>query len=108
MSSANILLSAPHEDSHLYPQLQPDFRMQKVNKISAALNKEVSHYRVVAKNINVPRKLLTGALLVLVFFQRHLQARVFLLLVFLPQSHSAAYVELSLSLLRADNRQQKA
>ena len=99
MPSVDVLPSAPHEDSHLYPQLQPDFRMQKVNKISAALNKEVSHYRAVAKNINMPRKLLTGALLVLVFFQQHFQARVFLLLVFLPQSHSAAYVELSLSLL---------
>ena len=102
MSSVNVLRSAPHEDSHLYPQLQPDFRMQKVNEISAALNKEVHHYRAVAKNINVPRRLLTGALLVLVFFQQHFQVRVlallFLLLVFLPQSHLAASVEFLLSL----------
>ena len=77
MSSVNVLPSAPHEDSHLYPQLQPDFRMQKVNEISAAVNKEVGHYQAVAKkNINVPRKLLSGALLVVVFFQRHFQARV--------------------------------
>ena len=47
---SNVLPSAPHEDSSLYPQLpQPDFRMQKVNDISAALNKEVGHYRVLAK-----------------------------------------------------------
>ena len=41
----NVLPSASHEESHLYPQLQPDFRMQKVNEISIALNKEVGHYR---------------------------------------------------------------
>ena len=44
----NVLPSASHEESHLYPQLQPDFRMQKVNEISTALNKEVGHYRAVA------------------------------------------------------------
>ena len=53
MSSVNVLPSAPHEDSHLYPQLQPDFRMQKVNEISAALNKEAGNYQAVAKNINM-------------------------------------------------------
>ena len=49
MSSANVIPSAPAEQ--LYPELptQPDFRMQKVNKISASLNKEVHHYRAVAK-----------------------------------------------------------
>ena len=42
MPSVNVLPSAPHEDSHLYPQLQPgpqiqpDFRMQKVNEIFSA------------------------------------------------------------------------
>ena len=47
---SNILPSAPHEDSSLYPQLpQSDFRIQKVNKILAALNKEVGHYRAVVK-----------------------------------------------------------
>jgi len=47
MSSANVLTpTAPPEP---YPQLQPDFRMQKINEISAALNSEVSHYRAVAK-----------------------------------------------------------
>ena len=70
--SSNVLPSVPHEN--LYPQLQhgpqiqPDFRMQKVNEISASLNKEVDHYRAVAKNINVPRKLLTGVRLDHVFF----------------------------------------
>ena len=51
MSSANVLPSAPPEQ--LYPELptQPDFRMQKVNEISAALNREVSHYRAAAKKI---------------------------------------------------------
>ena len=56
MSSVNVLWSAPHEDSHLYPQLQPDFRMQKVNEISAALNKEVRHYRAVAKKYKHAKK----------------------------------------------------
>ena len=48
---SNFLASAPPEDSSLYPQLSQlqDFRMQKANEISAALNAEVSHYRVVAK-----------------------------------------------------------
>ena len=95
----NVLPSEPDKKSYLYPQL-PDFRMQKVNDISAALNKEVRHYQAVAKNINVPRRLLTRMLLVLVFFQQHFQARVlaplFLLLVFLPQFHSVESVEHSL------------
>ena len=48
MSSANVLPSAPPEN--IYPQIRPpDFRMQKVNEISAALNKEVGHYQAVAK-----------------------------------------------------------
>ena len=57
MSYVDIQPSAPQEDSHLYPQLPPDFRIQKVNEITASLNKEVGYYRVVAKNISVPRKL---------------------------------------------------
>ena len=44
----NVLPSAPHKDSHTYPTLH-NFRFEKVNEISAALNKEVGHYRVVAK-----------------------------------------------------------
>jgi len=46
MSSANVLM--PTTPPELYPQL-PDFRMQKINEISAALNSEGSHYRAVAK-----------------------------------------------------------
>ena len=56
MSSANVLASAPPEQ--LYPELppQPDFRMQKVNEISASLNKEVGHYRAVAKKYKRAKK----------------------------------------------------
>ena len=51
MDYVEVIPSAPHENSNMYPQLQPDFRMQKVNEISAAPNKEVGHYRAVAKKI---------------------------------------------------------
>ena len=55
MSSANVLPSAPPEN--IYPQIRPpDFRMQKVNEISAALNKEVGHYRAVAKKYKRVKK----------------------------------------------------
>ena len=58
MSSPNVLPSAPPEQ--IYPELptqpQPDFRMQKVNEISAALNKEVGHYRAVAKKYKRAKK----------------------------------------------------
>ena len=58
MSSSNVLPSAPPEQ--LYPELptqpQPDFRMQKVSEISAALNKEVGHYRAVAKKYKRAKK----------------------------------------------------
>ena len=58
MSSPNVLPSAPPEQ--LYPELptqpRPDFRMQKVNEISAALNKEVGHYRAVAKKYKRAKK----------------------------------------------------
>ena len=54
---SNILPSAPHEESSLYPQLpQSDFRIQKVNKILAALNKEVGHYRAVSKKYKCAKK----------------------------------------------------
>ena len=59
MSSANVLPtpSAPLEDSHLYPPLHPhDFRMQKVNEIAVDLNKEVDHYRSVAKKYKRAKK----------------------------------------------------
>ena len=55
MSSVNVLPSAPQGDSRLYSPL-PDFRMQKVNEISAALSKEVGHYRVVAKKYKRAKK----------------------------------------------------
>ena len=60
---SHVLPSEPQEESSLYPQLpQHDFRMQKANEVSAALNTEVTkNYRSVAKNINMPRKLPTGA-----------------------------------------------
>jgi len=54
MSSANVL--APTAPPELYPQLQPDVRMQKINEISAALNGEVSHYRAVAKKYKRAKK----------------------------------------------------
>ena len=66
MASANVLPclselnanlpSAPPE--RLYPELpeQPDFRMQKVNLISTGFNKEVSHYRAVAKKYKRAKK----------------------------------------------------
>ena len=45
---SNVIPSAP--ESSIYPQLSPhDFRMQKANKVAAALNAEVVHYRGVAK-----------------------------------------------------------
>lgn len=54
MSSANVLPSAPPEEP-LYPQLpsQPEnFRLQRINEIANTLDKEVNHYRLVAKNTN--------------------------------------------------------
>ena len=102
MSSANVLPSAP---AKLYPELptQPDFRMQKVNEISSALKKKSATIELLRKNINGPRKLSTGALLAPAFFQQHFQVRVlaplFLLSVFRLQSHLAASVGLSLSLV---------
>ena len=54
---SNVLPSAPQEESSLYPQLSPhDFRMQKANEVSAALNAEVVNYRSVAKKYNRAKK----------------------------------------------------
>ena len=51
----NVLPSAP--EPSLYPQLsQHDFRMQKANEVSAALNAEVVHYRAVAKKYKRAKK----------------------------------------------------
>ena len=54
---SNVLPSAPQEEPSLYPQLSPhDFRMQKANEVSAALNAEVVHYRGVAKKYKRAKK----------------------------------------------------
>ena len=56
--SSNVIQSAPHDESNLYPQLpQYDFRMQKANEIVAALNAEVAHYRIVAKKYKRAKKI---------------------------------------------------
>ena len=56
--STNVLPSAPHDESSLYPQLpHHDFRMQKANEIAAALNAEVVHYRGVAKKYKQAKKI---------------------------------------------------
>ena len=54
---SNVIPSAPQEESSLYPQLpKHDFRMQKANEVSAALNAEVAHYRCVAKKYKRAKK----------------------------------------------------
>ena len=66
--TSNVIPSAP--ESSIYPELpQHDFRMQKANEVSAALNAEVAHYRAVAKNINVPKRQPTGVPPAAVCFQ---------------------------------------
>ena len=60
--ASNVLPSAPHDGSSLYPQLSThDFRMQKANEVSAALNAEVAIIGPLPKNISVLKKSLTGA-----------------------------------------------
>ena len=58
MSSANVLTpSAPPE--HIYPDLPSqggDFRMRKINEISATLHSEIDHYRAVAKKYKRTKK----------------------------------------------------
>ena len=55
--TSNVLPSAPPDEQGLYPQLpQHDFRMQKANEVSAALNAEVIHYRSVAKKYKRAKK----------------------------------------------------
>ena len=53
MQSVNVLQPTAPE---MYPQLPPDFRMQKINEISTTLNAEVSHYRVVGKKYKRAKK----------------------------------------------------
>ena len=55
--TSNVLPSAPHDESRMYPELSHhDFRMQKANEVSAALNAEVVHYRGVAKKYKRAKK----------------------------------------------------
>ena len=55
--ASNVLPSAPHDESSMYPQLPShDFRMQKANEVTAALNAEVVHYRAVAKKYKRAKK----------------------------------------------------
>ena len=54
---SNVLPSAPQEELSLYPPLpQHDFRMQKANEVSAALNAEVTHYCSVAEKYKRAKK----------------------------------------------------
>ena len=54
---SDVLPSAPQEEPVRYPELpQHDFRMQKANEVSAALNAEVVHYRRVAKKYKRAKK----------------------------------------------------
>ena len=111
MSSVNVLPSAPHEDSHLYPQLQPDFRMQKVNEISAALNKEVSHYRAVAKKYKRAKKVVNWSAAGSSVLSVHFQARVLAPLFCWSSCHNSTWWHqwsICSSFFGADNRQQKA
>ena len=89
MDYVEVTPSAPHESSQIYPQLQSDFRMQKVNKISAALNNEVSHYRSVAKKYKDAKKVVNWSAVVSSVLSAafYLSALLFLLLVCQPQSH---------------------
>ena len=60
--SSNVLPSAPHDESSLYPRLpQLDYRMQKANEVESALNAEVSHYRIVAKKYKRAKKIVNWA-----------------------------------------------
>jgi len=65
MSSANLLPPSAPPAEPLYPVVAAEpsqnFCLQKVNEISNPLASEVHHYRLVAKNTNVPESLLIGA-----------------------------------------------
>ena len=53
--TSNVIPSAP--ESSIYPELpQHDFRMQKANEVSAALNAEAVHYRAVTKKYKRAKK----------------------------------------------------
>jgi len=56
MTSANVLTPSAPPDQ-IYPDLTPlDFRMKKINEISATLHGEVDHYRSVAKKYKRTKK----------------------------------------------------
>jgi len=58
MSSANVLPSTPPSE-HIYPLLaapSEDFLLQNINEISNTLDREVGHYRLVAKKYKRARK----------------------------------------------------
>ena len=54
MSSANVL--TPSAPPQMYPDLPSDFRMKKINEISATLHSEIDHYRTVAKKYKRTKK----------------------------------------------------
>ena len=55
---SNVIPSAPHDESCLYPQLPAHhFRMQKANEVAATLNAAVVHYRGVAKKYKRAKKI---------------------------------------------------
>ena len=54
MSSANVL--TPSAPPQMYPDLPSDFRMKKINEISAYLRDEVDRYRAVAKKYKRTKK----------------------------------------------------
>ena len=59
---SNVLPSAPHDESSLYPQLSPhDFRMQKTMKFQMLLTQKSSIIEALPKNINALKMSLTGA-----------------------------------------------
>ena len=102
---SNVLPSAPHDESSLYPQLSPhDFRMQKANEVAAALNAKVAHYRGVAKKYKRAKKIVnwsaSGSGLLSAGFSTAGLGTALGLWVFQPQFHSAALEGHSLLLLQ--------
>ena len=112
---SNVLPSAPQEESSLYPQLpQHDFRMQKTNEVSAALNAEIAHYRAVAKKYKRAKKAANWSAAGSSMFSTVLSSANLasaLSVVGLPAAIPLGGVGgafASCSFFRSDNRQQKA